>query len=298
MPDSNEYESLSEALSDPAFLRRQAIIDSSIEGTRAAIRSYAVTLIDHEDGMAPSSGTIFQIGRRVLVATAAHCIPQTPNGRLWLVSGPMRYSGDGFPGFTVYRKSSHADVGVLEIHPEGVERFFSNRQFCTLKDIATLGVGVANSGVLAVGSPSEHVVVGPTNEPNVKTYVARIMTYWTVSLQPSEWPEMKGIETADVSRDIFLSYPWGVPGQCITDTEHGPVDLPKAPGMSGGGVWDQQMSKGKLWSAASPKIFGIISKWSDKGGYLRAIQISHWLRLVEETFPDLRGLIREAHPNI
>jgi hypothetical protein len=132
------------------------------------------------------------------------------------------------------------------------------------------------------------------------------VTYANCVLDPSEWPAIpeENTETRDANEDVdcFVRYsredemsvaPIGrFRGQSASGL---PDRLPEAFGMSGGGFWQSWVpNEGHVWSPSNYQLFAIQSTWYEKGNYLRAIRIRHWLDLIAETYPELKGPI-EAH---
>jgi hypothetical protein len=176
------------------------------------------------------------------------------------------------------------------VHPDGAEKYFGDREFCTLKNVALRGYGRENRGVLVVGAPAEHAKI-TRDDAKTATYKANVMTYWTVPFLPNEWPTVPaGAEPANPEVDIFLNYPEDE----VTEDGVTPFNLPHPGGMSGGGIWDQEMFQGELWDPNAVKLIGIQSRWDENGRYLRGVQIVHWLRLVFRDFPDLRSTLLET----
>lgn len=268
---------------------KQRMFNAAIDGNRLTLIKFIVTLIDRRD-MGNGSGTLVQIGEHLFIATAKHVIPSDPNGRIWPMTRNIRHEADGFPAYKRVGKHPSYDLGYLEVHPEGVTKYFGEREFCTLKNIALRGCGRQNFAVIAVGAPAEHAKI-TRDDAKTATYKANVMTYWTVPLMPDEWPTVPAdAEPASTGVDIFLNYP----KEEVTEDGVIPTALPHPGGMSGGGFWDQEMIKGELWDPNAIKLMGIQSRWDEDGRYLRGVQIVHWLRLIYRDFPDLRETLVEA----
>ncbi len=261
------------------------MFSESIDGNKFVLNDFLVTLIDRDDGMSPSSGILLQISNHLLIATARHVIPANPTGRLWPAVCEWKDQKDGMPAFCKVHKSETCDVALLEVHPEAVARYFGDRRFCTLKNVATFGPGRSNQGHIVTGTPSELVQVTPTGDH--KEYRARVLTYWTVPISPEKWPTVPRDAIPPMPDvDIFLDYP---SNEQMESDGLVPLNLPDPHGMSGGGIWDQNFTSDKVWSPTALKLIGIQCSWDSRGRYLRGVQIIHWLRLLHRHYPDLRN---------
>jgi hypothetical protein len=72
-----------------------------------------------------------------------------------------------------------------------------------------------------------------------------------------------------------------------------PVRLGDAPGLSGGGIWDQGLAPGEVWTPGSARLIAIQCSWHPTKRYVRGTLLRHWVRLISRDYPDLRDLIRE-----
>lgn len=63
--------------------------------------------------------------------------------------------------------------------------------------------------------------------------------------------------------------------------------------MSGGGFWQRwtSMSTAELWFPCDYQLFAIQSSWNETQGYVRGIQVRHWLDLLKDLYPELRPAI-------
>ena len=270
------------------FETKQKIFSESVDAHQCELMKYVVTLVDHKNGMSPASGIMFKILDRIIIATAGHVIPNDPSGRIWPVVRSVRHEKNGFPAYPKFARHPDFDVGYLEVHPEGAERYFGHHEYANLSQISCRGFGREDRSVIVVGSPGEHVQV-TKHDSNTGTYNAKVMAYWTVPLLPNEWPAVPSADRpADTNIDIFLSYPTD---DTIAAKGFDPINLPHPGGMSGGGIWDQEFKEDAIWDPTAIKLIGIQSCWHRKDRYLRAIQIVHWLRLIYRDFEDLRPIL-------
>lgn len=93
----------------------------------------------------------------------------------------------------------------------------------------------------------------------------------------------------NVAIDIYLSF------DDRTDADIGVYTGPRLThpyGMSGGGIWDSDVTSEKeIWTPYSAKLIGIQCALGKK--VLRGVQILHWLLLVQQYYPELQPLIEE-----
>jgi hypothetical protein len=277
---------------DPLKIGREAVLS----GGRRLYRRCVAFLDIGRQPYELASGTVITIGDRLFVATAAHAIPNNPEGRLWMLPGQPRRAEDGILGFVNFGKvaSEHPDVGFLELTPESAAGYLEFEP-CPIEQIRPVGRGRENKVVVLMGFPAENAVPKQWG-PSATLLPAKSMAYGTVPLMESEQPPIPpGEPAADPSIDVFLSYPEDGTTQLETDE---PITLPHPGGTSGGGVWDLGFEPGALWSPDSAFLFALQSRWSKDHRYLRAVQIIHWLRLIHDHYPDLRSTLEHRFPEL
>jgi hypothetical protein len=253
----------------------------------------SVTLLDtnpkkHE----LSSGTLIEVNGRVFVATARHCIPFSPQGRLWILPDRPKKSAEGMLGFITSGKHPEYDVGFLELTPESFQDYLPNKSCHSLSSIRLLGCGRENRLCTLVGSPEQFVKYGKVNGES--SFAARVMSFSTFVRQPDNWPVPPTNDRPfDAAVDVVLDYPED--GTQRLDTGE-PIQLKSPDGFSGGGLWDQGFEQGELWSTDSVGLFAIQSTWHESERYVRAIQIVHWLNLLRSHISELKDVIESTFP--
>jgi hypothetical protein len=158
---------------------------------------------------------------------------------------------------------------------------------------------------------------GRTGNPNFKARLIGFPVAWIVAkkpfsglkrvhglgygcepIEPSRWPAISAADGSfDESRDIVVEF--------SRDTvDFGrkldvPPGMPDPFGMSGGGLWQRNVAvrDDELWTADGLSLFGIQSTWLHRG-YLKAVQIAHWLKLVADEYRELRGELHERFPRL
>ena len=123
--------------------------------------------------------------------------------------------------------------------------------------------------------------------------------YGCEPIEPSRWQAIStqtGVFDEDVhivvefSRDV-VSYGSELPV---------PDGMPDPPGMSGGGIWQrpEATKDDEIWTPSDLCLFGIQSSWLYKLGYLKAIQIIHWLKLIADEYPELGRELESRFPRL
>jgi hypothetical protein len=68
--------------------------------------------------------------------------------------------------------------------------------------------------------------------------------------------------------------------------------------LSGGGYWQPRSAlDSTVWSPDKYSLIAIQSHWWERGRYLQATQIIHWLRLLWAKREDVRVALSNAFPN-
>lgn len=126
----------------------------------------------------------------------------------------------------------------------------------------------------------------------------RALSYGCEPIEPSRWDAVS--KKAGLSPDIHVVVDYG--DDHVTFEGGGLVsaDAPNPRGMSGGGMFQPpKPTKAKqIWNPADMCLFAIQSSWLDEVGFLKAIQIIHWLKLVAEEYPDLRSELQSRFPRL
>jgi len=281
---------------DNALDHKREIFAASVQGNTAFFGPRMLTLV-YDVGGTPQQacGTLIAIKDALFVATAGHVIDDNPTGTYWLLTQRVSAMSDGFVRVAASGRHPRVDVGYLELSWDLRDTHLKGCTVCELSNIAVRQWGREACSVIVVGPPTEHTSI--TRDTNtVATYKASVMTYWSVPIPPSEWSDLRVPNSSsfvpfDPNVDVVLHY---CEDDVITVADSGPQALPRPQGMSGGGIWDQDFSKGMVWSASSAKLIGIQSSWFERGRYLRGVQIIHWLNAIYADYPRLRKVIHQA----
>lgn len=242
-------------------------------------RSVALMLFTNGPDNYPEigSGTCIKIGDRHFIATVAHNL-----------NGLTQFHEVGIAALGVVGKFSKQtpkivrwgrrgdgikdplDIAWLEILPAAVEPWSKlwDRVFVTLDRVSLEPVRVG-SHVHVLGQPSEDVK--PDKLQGETLLAMTPLTYLARVIEPP---------AGHVTGDMFLEYPpaANVPG--------GTKRLPKAPGLSGSGMWTINDATDSFWSPDHARLVGIEHCWM-KDEYLRGNPMREWLQMVREDIPEL-----------
>ena len=245
-----------------------------------------------------TSGVLVSIDGHLFVATAAHAVPSQPGGRLSCVVPQAKTIDAGAVPILRYGRieSEWPDVGFLELDPAGALPVLGNEAI-DLDKISLRGPGHPECRCLLFGYSSEMVRTEQT-DPSQLHLTLRPMCYSNVPIGPENWPHVSSADPAsDQAVDIFLPYD---PEKEIWyyEEKEGDDDVIEPRGASGGGLWQGSPTKVELWNAEEVQLFGIQSRWNEKGKYVRGCQIIHWLRLLHGHYSDLRPALVAAFPEL
>lgn len=228
------------------------------------------------------SGTCIRIGGRHLIATAAHVIRGYSLEDLWIVhrrhpsDTQLRLIGRGCEGGG---RNDPVDVGWLEIDPKSVSTM--SKEFVSLEQLKP-NCGHLGSGELAYlhGNPTERVSKEALERRQVRVQPVGCMT----NTEPATSRNL------DPGTDIVLAYPDRVE-RLLDGTV---IEVPDAPGFSGGSIWTMNVNASGVWSTASCKLIGIEHAWTRATRWVRGTQIQHWMTLVAKDLPELAPIIQSA----
>jgi len=266
------------------------VVEHSSTATHRHIEKMTVGMIDIGDREQPfSSGTFIDMYGHLLIATAAHCIPPDPHGRLWILSDLPRKAEDGLLGIVWHQRDSALDVGFLEINKSVAYTYFSEKVYCPPDRLSPVCPVTDSALVTLVGNPAQRAVA----DYKTKTLAAKCDAFTTGTLPASQWPSVPSTERpADLNTDVFLDYP-----KELRNLQQGATMGACSPaGFSGGGIWNQNLVKGNMWLPEAATLLAIQSSWQENHRYLRATQVVHWLRLVWRYYSDIRPQIEKQFP--
>ncbi len=284
-----------------------AVFSQASDSLFKHLSPYSLSIIDTKDKDDPTcgnweifSGTLVEVGDRLLVATASHCVrTATAPTRYWILGDQPRFRSEGVPAVLASWNTSgdRPDVGILELDQAGWQQF-SLKTPCPLSRIRNAGLGRSQRSVSLIGSPGQYVEQDIRN--GAKGLKAVVTGYSTVSLDETEWSNYSISPAPAPDLDIILDYPAGDAHTTRLDTGE-PIVLPNPVGMSGGGLWDQGFGingQDTLWTHDDAFLFGIQSAWHERQRYVRAVQVIHWVRLVHRHYTSLRNTLEQQFPEL
>jgi hypothetical protein len=245
-----------------------------------------------------TSGVLVAIDGHLFVATTARAVPSQPQGQVSFDVPKTKATDAG--ALPILRcgkiESQWPDVGFLELDPAGALPVL-RKEAIDLHQIGLRGPGHPECRCLLFGYPSETIRNEPTDLSQVHPTL-RPMCYSNAPLKPENWPTVSSAHPASSpAADIFLPYD---PEKEIWyyEENEGDENLPEPRRASGGGLWQGSLTKVELWNPEAVQLVGIQSRWNEKEKYVRGCQIIHWLRLLQEHYPDLRPALVAAFPEM
>ena len=311
-----ERSTLREKLTAPEHHQSANIAEQSavIDGAGEFLRKHSVLFMYEKSGERTSaSGTLVQIGDRLLVATARHTIPRgsqmlefiganmicvdsspevAPGKRIWTGQRPAKVVNG--------KRHQEFDVGLIELESSALSVL--GHEAIPLSGISIRTPQFGRTAFV-YGFPSEFERSQKISESSGFLRVGS-MTYPNPVLAPEEWPHVPDHDTTpEESVDCFMRYCRDDEMKAIVpigrnrglDLSGFPERLPAVHGMSGGGFWQRwtPVNDRELWLACDYELFAIQSSWYEPSRYIRGVQIRHWLDLVAESYPDLKPMIDE-----
>jgi hypothetical protein len=267
---------------------------TSIAATENLYRHTAAYVFTNRKGEEKvASGTLVQIGGRILLATVAHTSPRSLES-IALVKKSRLMTPEPLTCVIRRATSNVADVAVFEIQadavaiaglePIGVERIYDG------------GPGTSNFKARLIGYPDTWVLPN-TSIPGLRAFHG--LSYGCEPIDPARWVAIRGhSQLFDEHLHVVLEFSRDVidcgPKLAVPDGTPDPY------GMSGGGLWqrNEAIKSNELWTAEGLCLFGIQSSWLTELEFLKAIQIIHWLKLVADEYPDLRDELNDRFPRI
>jgi hypothetical protein len=234
---------------------------------------------DHPVGI--GSGTCVEIGGRHFVATAAHVVKDvkvlTEIGIVSLLLEPNasyqtpRLIGSGFRGGT---DDDSVDVGWLEVEPKAVPDLLKiwKRAFVTLDRFSVAPVLIPDNAYV-LGTPWDMTKRTALN--GRPFFVIGAFPYLTRT-------RVKNYD-GSAAHDLYLEY-------VSNENPASGRKLPKAPGMSGCGMWLINSRSDALWTPEHARLVAVQRSWRE-GEYLRGTLIRHWLEMMRDDIPALAKYI-------
>ena len=148
------------------------------------------------------SGVFVRIDDLLFFATAAHCIPDSPEGRVCFVQNVLANFANSRAPIIGFGRHADVDVGYLELAPDADREI--GKTAIPLDRIAPRGAGEIGRLAYVAGFPGELI---QTNVIHARKEVECefVMMFYAYNLKnPSEWPQNKSRFSEDV--DLLMNY--------------------------------------------------------------------------------------------
>lgn len=228
------------------------------------------------------SGTLFKIGSRYFIATAAHCIKKLDLASIRIAYRESRYS-DRFTlakkGTLGGEKGNPYDVGYLELDRRVVER--TPAEFLTLDQVAL--EHDRESLVFLFGFPSE--IVSKDEAIKQRQFRLRYLGLLTFMAKPDSLPAFVNQDT-----DLVLMYP----EKAVSGHKRRHHLVPNPNGISGGGFWIYNPNLASpLIGAHNARFIGIQKSWFEPQRVVIGNKVISFLRLLGRDYPELRDMLNQ-----
>jgi hypothetical protein len=239
--------------------------------------SYTLPLLWLEgDGHQMGAGVLVQVGARMFVATAAHCMPPGVT-----VIDEKGFSIPPAPSkITVVKRGADddIDIGFLELEPDDSFRSLG-KSYCSLAQLSTAALPAGGMCHVVCDPEGGSKVVGRRTLEVVKqgfgsTYQGQEGDYFLFPYPKEGWTH-------------------GVGSGWEKAKFH---DTPR--GFSGGGLWAFiRPAQGEMFNPErAVKLMGIQSAWWIERRLVKCVPIVRWLELVHGAYPDLRWILEGQFP--
>jgi hypothetical protein len=228
-------------------------------------RTTALLLFHPTGAVTIGSATNIQLGNHFFLATAAHNIDNFDQ-HAELKLSPHRASEEIRVIARSHPRVSNYDVAWLQVAPDSIEN--SSISWIGMNDLLCGQRFDPFEAFLIQGYPASGVIVqGPTAFDLLSLGVG------CIPLPPDRGEDF-----------LTLEYPPQSP-------EDFGVDWPSPGGLSdGGGVWTiPSFGDTRIWSPDATRLIGIGRSYDLDRARLSTTPIEHWLSLVSQDFPELRG---------
>lgn len=271
---------------------RKIIFAQTARAMHSHVYPMTISLFDLEDNSV-SSGTLVNVFGHFFIATAAHCVPSSPNGRLCAVADRPRKFEQGCLEYTRIGRNIDLDVAFLEVEPKAFGAYYSEKQPCRAERLLPSGTPKDPALVLLAGSVAETVKV--TTHKGSQAIVPQIEAFATQTIPRSRWPRVPpASRRSDRYADVFIEYPpTGIRLDSLAATKTwNPM------GFSGGGIWYVEQRARGTWTPELAKLVAIQASYCANQQYLRGTQIVAWLRLICSECKDLKKRLMRRFPEI
>ena len=260
------------------------------------LRRHSLAFVYSRRKSRAGSGTLVSIGNRLLIATAGHTVPESPE-HVTLVGKRTPYQVECAPAILAVARSEVHDVGLIEVACDapgqmGMEPIGIGR-------IADLGSGRHHRSSWLVGYPSASQIPN-SPKPGVLGFVGHVAA--CEPIDPIAWHRIKlGKDDDPLDPDGHAMFYYSVTDPLFVHPDNPCRDefAARPHGMSGGGFWQApQSTEGRNWYPHDVCLYAIQSAWCFGHMHVKAIQIIHWLRLVADTYQHLREELIDAFPRL
>jgi hypothetical protein len=257
----------------------------------------SVIIVGHDAGEPISHGTgvCVEIAGRYLIATAAHhFLNPASDSLLFLPDLPREAPGTDVafrPMVSGYRgggPSDALDIAWMEVSPTSLRGLA--KEFVPLARLAPLAPLAPGDRVFVYGYPEEPVRSEAADGQGVHGF--KSIGYATIVVDPDA---RLLAPPPNVDVDTFISYPHEVNDQ---SPEGWLRTVPPPAGMSGAGVWRINWREGGGWTVEELQLGALQHAWHKGAECLRGTRIAHWLKMVVEDLPELRGPIGGTFPGL
>lgn len=223
-------------------------------------------LVDHGTGM------LLRIDDNHLVITAAHVIKNIDPNDIQIISTEYLSNRRLSPGGgDLYGGDIEdvLDVGFLRMNdPNSVLE--AGKKFLTLEDFDVFPTGLDVELAILFGMPES---LHEERTPDSHTFPS--LAYLTQFPGDIDW-------TAPGNRPATV---WSEYDEIIDDVFTGqPVKLPPPFGMSSGGLWRADLSRGGIWTPDRIQLIGILTEFHEDKRMIKANRIENIYHLLERHF--------------
>lgn len=223
------------------------------------------------------SGTCIQIKDKYFIFTAGHVVNINKKNDESLLLASWKLNSQNITEFIrtafIDDDEKGVDIGYIEISKENakiLDKIFINNK--VLKNNVN---DLPKDDVLVSGYPFAIMTVEQTDKFNIHT--VRASHFRTVTIPTIEFPLH-----LDSEKHIVLNY------QKIVEDSHGnTVEIPDAPGISGGSIWAMNANIKGIWSPDEANLIGIQSSWSKNNRYLVGVQIQYLTDLIKRDYGNI-----------
>jgi len=249
-------------------------------------------LIDTTDRSKGGTVISIRIGSRYFLATAAHVISSKHKFEIVL----RNHDIEPIYEFIACHVNAEADVGLLEIDKKGSDLIDS---WVVLSDIYHGYNPDKCIPVDVIGYPGEYITPVDKTQITENDFIqynhCMSLCYASNTIPSEKWPKEGLCQKSQEENDIFVDYDPGGEMYISPPNETEPsrskmLKCPKLFGMSGGGIWVLESKTGEIWQP-STKLLGIQSSVHESKGWMRGTKINSWLKLVADSYPDLKNIV-------